>query len=84
MIKTRLFSLVQGAGALVAQSVALQWLSLVTNAIMVFTLATLLQDLFLEGFSLWRLLAAVGVCVVVESSSLKSTSPNTCPNCSTA
>ena len=65
MIKTRLFSLVHGAGALIAQSVALQWLSLVADAIMVFTLGAFLQDLFARGFSVPRLLAVAGVCIMV-------------------
>jgi ABC-type transport system involved in cytochrome bd biosynthesis fused ATPase/permease subunit len=65
MIKKRLFGLVRGAGALIAQSVALQWLSLVANAIMVFTLGSFLQGLFANGFSLYHLLATVGVCIAV-------------------
>jgi ABC-type transport system involved in cytochrome bd biosynthesis fused ATPase/permease subunit len=67
MIKKRLFSLVSGASALIAQTVALQWLSLVANAIMVFAIASFLQRLFDSdrGFSAIHLAFMVGVCIMV-------------------
>ncbi|MDR2106706.1 MAG: ABC transporter ATP-binding protein/permease [Coriobacteriales bacterium] len=65
MIDRRLLRLVYGAVGLIAQTVALQWLSLIANAVMVFTIGAFLQDLFQAGFFFGPLLVTVGVCIAV-------------------